>query len=121
LFINTGCVASMKSTEFSLPLVVDRIVTFLSGILGMNVENLGVCLFIYVKGKKYYVPRLKKAIFEEGKGFFSFCLLCYLLSVLKLAVMSPQTIMVFCYVVTNTPSYDFPPDPEENPPRSMCS
>lgn len=41
----------MKSTEFSLSLVVDRIVTFLSGILGMNVENLGVCSFIYVKGK----------------------------------------------------------------------
>lgn len=50
-FVNTGCGASMKSTEFSLSLVVDRIVTFLSGILGMNVENLGVCSFIYVKGK----------------------------------------------------------------------
>jgi hypothetical protein len=28
--------------------VVDRIVTFLSGILGMNVENIGVCSFIFV-------------------------------------------------------------------------
>jgi hypothetical protein len=41
----------MKSTEFSLSLVVDRIVTFLSGILGMNVENIGVCSFIFVQGK----------------------------------------------------------------------
>ena len=68
MFGNTGCVASMKSTEFSLPLVVDRIVTFLSGILGMNVENLGVCSFIYVKGK-ILCAKAKKPSLRRGRDF----------------------------------------------------
>jgi hypothetical protein len=44
----------------------------------MNVENLAVCSFIYDKGNICAEARQKPSV-REGKGFFSLCLLCYLL------------------------------------------